>query len=168
MQGRLKRSYRVAAELSRNDEFEGTIALTEFDRLAQQALASEGQAAASFAFGRSEFGHPLIRGQVQASVTVECQRCLEPMALALDQKFELLIDADDEAIESCALDSVYTQDGYLDVFALMEDELLLALPIVQMHDDQSCNKYWQPEAEAEPPTVADNPFAVLNALKGTD
>lgn len=169
MQGRLKRSYRIASELARNDEFEGSIELSDLPRLGEQVIDTDSAIVTRFRFGRNDFGHPMISGQVGANLKVECQRCLEAMSLPIDQPFELLIDASESDTDGFALDSVYTQDGYLDVFETVEDELLLALPIIQMHENLNCNKYWKPEdAPTVPAEPVNNPFAVLGTLKGTD
>ena len=55
----------------------------------------------------------------------------------------------------------------LDLLALVEDELLLALPIVPMHDPKDCQ---QPAGLDEPESSEDevtrsNPFSVLAQLK---
>jgi uncharacterized protein len=60
---------------------------------------------------------------------------------------------------------VMAEEG-LDVVALIEDELLLSLPMIPMHDDPSCNRVLNElkeggSAEESRPS----PFAVLAALK---
>jgi uncharacterized protein len=91
------------------------------------------------------------------------------MKLDIDQPIELLIDASDADIEAYDADSVYTDEGYLDLFEIVEDELMLAMPLIQKHPDTDCNPYWQPQQSAElPAETVNNPFAALAALKGTD
>jgi uncharacterized protein len=168
MQGKLKRTYRITSELTRKADYIGLIPLEEMPRLTSLALSNEGDARVSFSFGYNVLNHAIITGEYAADIVVECQRCLEPMTHTIEQRFELLIDASDEDIESFQLDSVYTSEGYLDVFEVIEDELILALPIIMMHQDTSCNTYLQPEPETAPVETKDNPFAVLETLKGTN
>jgi len=169
MQGKLKRTYRTSAELNRKAEYRGQIAFAEMPRLTSMLLGRDGYADVSFGFTLNELGHAMIEGHYQANLQVECQRCLEPMTYCIDQAFNLLIDASEEDIESFQLDSVYTSEGYLDVFEVIEDELILALPIIMMHEESNCNTYWHAESEQEtPPAEKHNPFAVLETLKGTD
>jgi uncharacterized protein len=169
MQNRLKRSYRVASELARNDQFAGAIDFSDLTRLGEHVLGADGAIEVEFAFVKNDFDHPLLRGRVRASLQVECQRCLEPMKLDIDQALELLIDASDADIEAYDTDSVYTDQGYLDLFEIVEDELMLAMPLIHKHSETDCNPYWQPqdstELSAEP---VNTPFAALGALKGTD
>lgn len=167
MQGKLKRTYRTSSELTRKAEYIGVIPLAEMPRLQSLALPQEGEVSVSFEFGHNLLNHALIKGHYVADILVECQRCLEPMSYPVEQDFELLIDAKDEDIESFQTDSVYTSDGYLDVFEVIEDELILALPLILMHEDTSCNTYWKPEpVEDASVEKKDNPFAVLETLKG--
>ena len=168
MQGKLKRTYRISSELTRKADYIGEISLVEMPRLMSLALKNEGEARVSFSFGFNVLNHAVITGDYAADIVVECQRCLEPMTYSIEQSFELLIDASDEDIESFQVDSVYTSEGYLDVFEVIEDELILALPIIMMHQDTSCNTYLQPEPEQVSVEKKDNPFADLATLKGTN
>ncbi len=168
MQGRLQQTYKVTRELGNNAYFEGNMSLSQMARLSELVLASEGVIPVTFEFGYNAFQHASIKGHYEAHLNVECQRCLEPMELVIDQDFELLIDASEEDIQSFELDSVYSTDGYLDMVEVIEDELILALPIIMMHENTNCNKYLQAAPDEEPPVETNNPFAVLQSLKGTD
>jgi len=58
-------------------------------------------------------------------------------------------------------------NGNIDSFELVEDELILALPMFAYHADGEC-EIKQPKAETEQVEVTekkDNPFAVLQQLK---
>ena len=168
MQGKLKRTYRISSELTRKADYIGEIPLLEMPRLTSLALNNEGVARVTFSFGFNVLNHAVIKGEYAADVEVECQRCLEPMTQHIEQDFELLIDGSEEDIESFQVDSVYTSEGYLDVFEVIEDELILALPIIMMHQDTSCNTYLQPQPQEVAVEKKDNPFAVLETLKGTN
>ena len=167
MQGKLKRTYRTSSELTRKADYIGEIRHSDMPRLQSLVVPDDGVANVTFAFGFNLLNHAVIRGQYTTELMVECQRCLEPMPFSIDQGFELLIDGTEEDIESFQLDSVYTSEGYLDVFEVIEDELILALPLIMMHEETSCNTYWQSEPEEAPIEEKDNPFAVLETLKGT-
>ncbi len=107
--------------------------------------------------------------QAQAEVELTCQRCLHAyrQELVVDRWLRFV----DEETEAAALDidsddDVLALERHLDARELIEDELLLALPIVPRHD--TCPKPLiapaQEAAAAEP--VRPNPFAALAALKG--
>ncbi len=99
-------------------------------------------------------------------VSLECQRCLQPMAVALkiDRSF-LFVHGEDAAaqLDADSEDDVLALTRSLDLRELIEDELLLALPIVPRHE--ACPvplpvRPNDPRAEEKP-----NPFAALAALK---
>lgn len=99
----------------------------------------------------------------------ECQRCLQPVALPLALKTTLrFVRGEDEAarLDAESEDDVLALERAFDLRALVEDELLLALPLVPRHEQcpQPLAVPPQPEAEAEAP-VRENPFAALARLR---
>ena len=101
-----------------------------------------------------------LSAQLEARQT--CQRCLEPMDMAVqvDRWFRLVADEatalaeDDEAEEDLL---VMAPD--LDALGLLEDEILLALPLVPRHD--ACHAPLSAALEDDLP----HPFAALAGLK---
>jgi len=168
MQGKFQQHYRVAREIERPALFEGEITMDRLPRvreLLRDASTAE-PVRLCFEFLRTPWGARSIRGRIRAELPMTCERCLQGMALTVDQPFELLIDARDED-ESSGLEIIQTEDGWLDLFALVEEELILALPIIRRHDDAGCNEYWRPAGpQAGAEAKRDNPFAALAALKG--
>jgi uncharacterized protein len=75
---------------------------------------------------------------VQTSVGVQCQRCLDTTTIAidLDHSFRFVADEATAASLDAELDDadVLVADGALNLLGLIEDEILLALPIVPMHE----------------------------------
>jgi uncharacterized protein len=183
MQDKLRRSYHVQKEVARNGCFEGEIGLAELDRLAQLSHAqiphgqiphaqkgesNPGTIKLKFEFGRNELDAPMIVGQFDTSLTLECQRCLKAMDKPMIIDFRLLIDASDELVQESNLDTLHSDDGYIDIVAVVEDEIMLELPLVALHEDGSCNKHWQASESETEEAVRDNPFSVLKQLKTTD
>ena len=100
-----------------------------------------------------------------AEVLRECQRCLQPVALALEVDRPLRFVQGEE--RAAALDAELDEDVLpleprLDLRELVEDELILVLPIVPCHE--VCPEPL-PLPEAEEESVAENPFAVLAGLR---
>ena len=105
----------------------------------------------------------------QASVPLTCQRCMAPVSapLEVDQWYrfveseEVAMAEDDEAEED-----LLVMVPQFDLLALLEDELLMALPLVPMHETCPVTPVFSAgdpaveAAEAKP-----NPFAVLGQLK---
>jgi uncharacterized protein len=74
--------------------------------------------------------------EAQAEVQRRCQRCLQPVAVDLQVRRRLrFVDGEAQAAELDAdsEDDVLATERALDLHALIEDELLLALPMVPRH-----------------------------------
>ena len=170
MRDKLRRRYQVHKEVARNGYFEGSIPLTELERLRGLSLAQTadrgGSVSVRFEFVRNEYDLPTVTGRLETTLVLECQRCLEPMEVPIALDFGVMVDADDSVLQESRQDSIDSDEGYIDLFALVEDELILAVPLVAMHDDDSCNEHW-PVAE-NAAEARDNPFAVLAQLKTTE
>lgn len=165
MQGGLEQQYKVSQELARNDFFSGSLVITQLPRLAEIVISTENLIDVSFEFAFNEFQLPSVKGRINTQVWVQCQRCLEPMQHAISQEFEILIDVTDSEAESYQMDSVYTEEGYLDIYALIEDEIILSLPLILTHPHTDCNPYMPEAPEEEDTAASNNPFAVLQSLR---
>lgn len=97
-----------------------------------------------------------------------CQRCLNTVDLDVSSQFELgLVFDDDQArqlprrLEPVELD----QNGLLDLWSAIEDEVLLSLPAFPTHPEHEC-QLQQPESEESDTNIQQpNPFDVLAQLK---
>ena len=103
-----------------------------------------------------------------AALDVACQRCLQPVRVPLDVHRRILFVPGGEAA-AAAVDAEREEDVLpltraLDLRELVEDELLLALPLVPVH--ALCPEPLAPPGSAEEEDVrAPSPFAALAALK---
>ena len=118
---------RSAARVEREFEVAG------FARLRDRLAEPTGMATA-----RAEFGlqgqWPVARLNVEADVLLTCQRCLGPMRRRLASESQLVF-ADEGAPELPAgYEPVGGDPRKLDLAALVEDELLLAVPIIPQHE----------------------------------
>jgi uncharacterized protein len=173
MRDKLRKRYHVHKEVAQGGRFEGEIELSELERLGELLYAGDTGAehrkvTVDFEFTRSEFDSPLLVGHLQTALTLECQRCLQPMELPLSLDFSLLVDASEDMVRQGGRDTLYSDEGYIDIAEVVEDEIILALPLVAMHDDTDCNSNWQVAAAAAEPAERENPFAVLQQLKTTE
>jgi uncharacterized protein len=112
---------------------EREFAIAGFARLRDRLAAPTGSAQARAEFGLE--GHwPVARLAVTAEVVLTCQRCLGPVRRKLESASRLVF-ADEGAPE---LPEGYEPVGgdprRLDLAALVEDELLLGLPLIPQHE----------------------------------
>ncbi len=103
-----------------------------------------------------------------ASVTLQCQRCLQPVQeeIAIDRAFRFVATEDDAArLDEETDDDVLATSARFDLPGLLEDELILALPLVAMHGvcpQPLAMAQQEPGAED---AAAPHPFAALAALR---
>ena len=107
---------------------------------------------------------------VRASFPMECQRFLTPVdvPLTVDREFRFVADeATAEALDDESEEDLLALSREFDLHELIEDELLMALPVVPKHDEcpapvslASSDEDFE-EANAEKP----NPFAALADLR---
>lgn len=113
---------------------------------------------------------PRLHLTAHAQVTQQCQRCLEPVRLPLsvDRWFAFAASEEDAAAQDAdSDDDVLVISARFDLRALVEDELLMALPLVPRHDGcpQPLAALGRPADEAADASRTVHPFAALAALK---
>jgi uncharacterized protein len=106
--------------------------------------------------------------QADAEVSLTCQRCLRPVRERLEvERSILFVRGEDEAasLDADSEDDVLALPRHLDAKELIEDELLLALPLVPRHE-RCPEPLAAPADEDEAPLEEKpNPFAALKTLK---
>ncbi|MES2281428.1 MAG: DUF177 domain-containing protein [Pseudomonadota bacterium] len=152
--------------------------LQKFERLAAELREPEAdstvswQADAELRSGSGSDEDIWLHLQAKTAVTLTCQRCMAAMQAPLDvdqwYRFvateEIAMAEDDESEED-----LLVLEPQFDLTAVLEDELLMALPLVPMHEQcpvapkLSAGADEVDEAEEEKP----NPFAVLAQLKNS-
>lgn len=106
--------------------------------------------------------------EARTHVTLQCQRCLQPMveAVLIDRRFRFVAGEDEAArLDEESEDDVLVLSRAFDLPELLEDELILALPLVPRHE--ACPDPLPTAAgdEAVEEDAKPNPFAVLAALR---
>ena len=106
--------------------------------------------------------------QAQAVVPLQCQRCLQTyvQALQVDRRYLFVAhEKQAEQLDEELEDDVLVLPARLDLAELLEDELILALPLVPRHEDTCPEPLPLPMDDLEEGAPA-NPFAALAALRG--
>ena len=159
-------------------ELQGTVELSRIPRFAETLASERAELEVRLDFAIADNGQRTITGYIKADCDVTCQRCLEPMAVSWEDEVALvLLDTEAQAKQ---LDSewdpwIWTEPK-MELADLVEEQLLLSMPVVSYHGDGSCADKlgYIPNAETDSETSEagrENPFAVLKALKkgdGTD
>ncbi|HEY5810209.1 MAG TPA: YceD family protein [Povalibacter sp.] len=91
----------------------------------------------TFAF--SEFDdRVVIDGQLDGMVALTCQRCMSALELPVHETFKVMLVRDEAELdlEPGGYETMLADPARLDLQALAEDQILLALPLVPKHDSQ--------------------------------
>lgn len=146
--------------------FEGSFTLARFDRLGESLADNSGEAYYRMNFSLDASGSPRVAGDVKSAVKLVCQRCLDTLEYPIERAWDLILieDPAEERMWSEEED-LYLVTGEMRLSDLIEDELILALPLVPRHADESCQA--PAEHEDRQPVAADStyPFAALSKLK---
>lgn len=153
----------------------GTVALDRLGRFTEMLASTKGAVYVELEFYNDEFGQHIVSGSLHAKVEVVCQRCLEPLEIVLDDDIKLAVLNDESKVAAldADLDPWICTDTKLELSSLVEEQLILCLPIVSLHESANCNSKsgYAVTASNNEPSPANgtvNPFAVLKSLKGSD
>lgn len=147
----------------------GELQLSQFSRVCELLTNTAGHVRAEFAFSRDEQKVAVMQLKLESEVRMICQRCLDEAVIPVSGEYlyAIVIPGTDAIHLPQGYDALEVGEEPLDLLALIEDELLLALPIVPMHPPEECQ---QPagllESESSKNAVTrSNPFSVLAQLK---
>lgn len=178
MKPRLRDPLRLDVEAFAKDggRLEGRWPLSGFDRLIASAHPERPpgpgdevtwQAEAELRPVRGGAGQVWLHLTGEARLALECQRCLRPVPETLAVRRSFLFVPDEATAAQADADSeddVLVLTRALNIHELLEDELILALPLVPRH--VACPEPLAAPAGAEPESEQrPNPFAALAALK---
>jgi len=154
--------------------FEGRIPQHDFSRLNELLFSDDNEnnklVNVELEFTRSDAGYPVIKGHIKAELQMLCNRCLDATDLNIDTDIEVVLVSSDEQAERLqeGFDTWLVEDQKLFLQDFIEDEILLAMPIVISHDD--CEPAREliealPGDEDTDEQQRENPFAALKDLK---
>lgn len=148
----------------------GTASLEALPRLQEAGIGMDALAVAEFRFSRDEELRYVVQTQVEASLRLTCQRCLEGMAshLATGSRMACVwSDAEAAALPS-SLEPLIVGE-MADLNEILEEEILLAVPVAPGHEEdcwtQNEHLLAEDAAHVAPEPGAENPFSVLEKLR---
>ena len=148
----------------------GTIPLKRMKRLLASCRSDAGDVSVDLDFeSDAERGSRWLSGRIEAAIETTCERCLESMQLTLSTEVRMQIVSGDQGPDVDEQADLLRVDGPVSLDELVENELILAMPMIPMHPIDQCSaagllgRLASEEAggaEAEP-----SPFAKLAELK---
>lgn len=154
--------------------FEGSLKPAQLARLRGLLAADEGGVDAVISCSLDEMGRTVLAVSVDGRVSVRCQRCLEVFQRPVEASSQLaVVETDEQAAELPEGLEPLLATTEVDLWAVVEDELVLALPVYSYHEDETCIEQlagaeFAPGAgtdEKRQGNQTDGPFDVLAQLK---
>lgn len=146
--------------------FEGVLPLASMTRLRDALADTEGVVRVSVEFDRDPLQVPYVELRIEADLPLVCQRSLQRFLfpVRIVQRLGLVRDeAEDDALPEGYEALLLGDDGMLRPADLVEDELILAVPVVPVAPGTDAVERDWTASEAEQQRA--NPFAVLSSLK---
>jgi uncharacterized protein len=159
-----------AFRLARQREtLRGDATMKDMPRLAQSVLDAGARVNYDIQGRVDDDGHPGAMMKLSASLPLRCERCNAPLQFILDRDVPFRFVQDEQELNALPIEDDEVEEVVgspaMDLFAWVEDEAILSLPLVPRHADCAIPL----AAGAE---VADsgrpNPFAALASLKRGD
>ncbi|HSC79462.1 MAG TPA: YceD family protein [Chitinolyticbacter sp.] len=153
-----------SAEFAKEKQsLEGSVEVAALARLADQLADQAGVVNWRLVGGVDRYQRPYLVLTLRGELNLVCQRCLKPLAWSLKGESVLTQFVDEESLDDAEnidedLEGMLIEPE-LDVQGLVEDEVLLSLPLAPRH--VACGD----EDEAVRAAAKPNPFAVLAGLK---
>lgn len=129
-----------AASLAREARFQGIVRISQLPRLVDCLAAKDGDLTVDLALQRERGAPPHLAGTLSGGVTLICQRCLRPYVQTLNLGVDVRpvrSEAEEEQVLQSA-DPYLISDDRLPLHELIEDEVLLGLPMAPHCEQPDC------------------------------
>ena len=161
-------------------QLHGELEISRLTRLSELLTSNEGVVKIQLDFDVDVNKIHYVRGSIEADVSMCCQRCLKTMPWHLKTDVSLAFIAHEHKIDELVAEyEPYILDADPVVLSdLIEDEVLLALPQVPLHEESECSpavplkefdstesRTQEQESQGQSASKRKNPFEVLTSIK---
>jgi uncharacterized protein len=156
----------IARQVQARRIYEGELPLASMHRLCGSLAAKDGVARYNVEFGKDGFGISFMALRVEAELPLTCQRTLDVFRypVSIDQRLGVIALESDESGLPEGYEPLLAPEGELSIADVIEDELILALPVVPLKPGEPL-EWNDPLSDDEIEEPKPNPFAVLGTLK---
>lgn len=155
----------------REGEIEQVFPLAAFPRVCEGAVSDAGEVRVHCKVSRDAQGLMKLDAELGGTVQLACQRCLEPVTCAVQSTVSLFLVRSEEDADQLSDDAdflVLDEEGRFVLLDALEDELILSLPLVPVHENCEALRVDATEEvdDVVEAPARENPFQVLAGLKG--
>ncbi len=109
----------------------------ELPRLREAGGREDSWVEVKFQFSQFD-ARPAVAGELHGVVVLTCQRCMRPASIEIEDTFQVLLVEQERSDEPGGYEPVVVQASRLDLGWLADEQVLLALPLVPMHESEDC------------------------------
>lgn len=149
----------------------GDVQMGDLERLASECVHCDNPVKVELECGIDEEGYRTVQGTVKAVMPLQCQRCLGVVDIEAAASPVLAMVWSEEQIPDLPkrFDGIVVDAEPSDLYALIEDELLLCLPLAPRHAEGQCSALSERFGDLpEEDKGRGNPFEVLASLKKSE
>ncbi|MEP6823801.1 MAG: DUF177 domain-containing protein [Ramlibacter sp.] len=169
----------VKAFAEQSGRLAGEDTVAAHDRLVAETSGRQGSATVTWSV-RGEVRHAAhlqpeiwLHLQARTALSLICQRCLAPVLVPIlvDRSFRFVADEQTAAAQDDqSEEDVLALSSSFDVMELIEDELLMELPVATRHDvcPEAIESAAANRESGQDARSPQNPFALLEKLKGNN
>ncbi|TQV87386.1 YceD family protein [Aliikangiella coralliicola] len=158
---------------TKNGEVRFSWPVSDFQRLCEMLYSDAGKIDILVKGHNDHRRRCLLDTKIEADLTLECQTSFEPIGYKINREvvYCAVVSEDYFADVEEEFEPVLMEDGWLDLKQVIEDELILSVPIVANKPSEELDQKMSfgelDEVAIEIEKKASNPFAVLKNLKKT-
>src|SRR3990167_2875575 len=141
---------------------QGEVPISDLPRLSASLASTDGAIQVDIQFGKDEQGIVTMKGQLKTEVILTCQRCLQAFTYEIIANFVSGVASTEKAAEAFpdSYDSIVAEENLIAIRSVIEDELILSLPIVPRHLPNQC-EVKMPYQAVSSENEERNPFYIL-------
>lgn len=148
---------------------QGSLPIKNMQRLCASLAEHQGEIEANMRFGVDEQGIRYLSGHLATHLSLQCQRCMKSFDYEIIDDFKLGIVQTEEEANNLPerYDPLVINGPELFIQDVIEDELIVSLPIVPMHEPKDCEIKlpFRAESDGMSELEKDNPFKVIELLR---
>ena len=155
---------------AQNEQIQGQLPLVDCERLVPLLRENTGSIDFSLQFMQDESQRAIVQLSLAVVLMLECRRCLQPFSQQFKVDVNLAVIGNVEAAEGLpeCYEPLLVTDGVVALESLIEDELLLNLPVMPGHSDKECRVALPENWMSNELEERKNPFGVLKKLLRSD
>lgn len=146
---------------------EGVLPVKSMPRLSSMLQTDEGELKLTLVFGLDEEKIRYVKGHADTELMLQCQRCMNPFKhqMSIDVLSAIVTNEKEASELPDRYDPLIVIDQMLTLSDIIEDELIVCLPVVPMHNSEDCRVKLPITAASEAEFDKQTPFKVIEFLR---